>query len=78
MITDRGMKELGRLVKLEVVDLSDTMIGDKGAEFLLELDALSYIDLSGTFVTPAFIEKLRKRFKKLNCVYSYPPKMEGV
>ena len=72
-VTDRVMNAIASMRTLEVIDLADTVVSDKGVDLLLNLEKVNRIDLSGTFVSPKCTERLKKKFKNLNCVYAYPP-----
>ena len=59
-ITDKGLKHLRGLTKLESLGLQDTLVTDAGLEYLSSLTRLASLDFSGSRVTGEGVEELKK------------------
>ncbi len=72
-ISDTGVLELLKLRALKAIYFADTALSDKGAEILLQFNHLQFVDLSGTYVSEAMREKLKRRFRDLELLFDHPP-----
>jgi internalin A len=59
-LTDAGMVYLGRLHRLQQLDLHESKVTDRGMEYLSEMKGLAYLDLSRTMVGDEGIRKISK------------------
>ena len=67
-ITDKGLKQIGTLISLTTLSLSDTIVTDEGIKELRTLKSLTYLVLYNTDVTAEGIKELRP-LKSLTTLY---------
>ncbi len=67
-VTSEGLKYIGRLQKLQVLELRATKIDDDGIKYLSEMNNIGTLELSNTDITDKSIPYLMN-FKKLGLMY---------